>query len=261
MSWFDALILGIIQGLAEFLPISSKTHIALYEYIRHIELKENLTFSVILHAGTVLSTLIIFRREIGEIFKSIFTLKWNDTTRYALKLVLSVIPVAVIAVMYKDMIKELFKGNLFLIVSGSGLLVTAFLLALTNRLKQNTRRLSFLDSIVIGIAQSLAVLPGISRSGATITTGLFLGIKKEEVAKFSFLMVLIPVIGDCILDMKKITSTESSLIVPCIIGFVTSFIVGLITCKSMINLVKRGKLIYFAIYCAIIGAIAIFAGM
>jgi len=258
MNWIEALILGIIQGLTEFLPVSSSGHLELGKHILGVEAAENLTFTVVVHGATVLSTIVVFWKTIVDLFRELFTFKWNDSTKYIAKIFISMIPVLIIGLFFKDQVESLFTGNLFFV--GIMLLVTAALLAFTYYAKERQKEITFKDSLIIGIAQAIAVLPGLSRSGATIATGLYLGNKKELVAKFSFLMVLIPIIGANLKDLLDTNFTfegSSSGSIPLLIGFIAAFITGLLACSWMINIVKRGKLIYFAIYCLIIGSLAI----
>ena len=257
MSWIEALILGLIQGLSEFLPISSSGHLEIGKVILNVESKENLTFTIIVHGATVLSTIIVFWKVIVDIFKGLFEFKWNDSTKYALKIIISIIPVGIVGFFFKDEVEELFTGNLLLV--GSMLILTAILLALTVYSKPKQKEISYLDSLIIGVAQAFAVLPGLSRSGSTIATGLMLGNKKEAVARFSFLMVLVPIIGANIKDLFSTQPVAEASIgtLPLVIGFIAAFVSGLIACKWMINIVKNGKLIYFSLYCLIVGVIAI----
>lgn len=257
MSIIQSIILGIIQGLTEFLPVSSSGHLEIGKVLLGANIKDNLGFTVMLHCATVLSTLVVFRKEIIELFVGFFRFKMNDETSYVIKILISMIPVGLVGYFLKDKIEALFEGNLILV--GSMLLFTALLLALSYYVKhKESRSVGYIDSIVIGIAQAVAVLPGLSRSGSTIATGLLLGNKKSDVAKFSFLMVILPILGMTLLDIKSgaFNSMQGEL-VPVIAGFITAFIVGYIACKWMINLVKQGKLIWFAVYCAIVGCIAI----
>jgi len=257
MNWLEALILGIIQGLTEFLPVSSSGHLELGKHILGVEYTENLTFTVIVHGATVLSTIIVFWKTIVELFKELFKFKWNESTRYIAKIALSMVPVLIVGLFFKDEVEGLFTGNILFV--GIMLLVTAGLLAFTYYAKEREKDISFKDSFIIGIAQALAVIPGISRSGATIATGLYLGNKKEFIAKFSFLMVLVPIIGANVKDLLDLDlSVQNSIsITPLIIGFIAAFVTGLLACTWMIKIVKRGKLIYFAAYCLIVGSIAI----
>jgi len=256
MSWIEALILGIIQGLTEFLPVSSSGHLELGKAILGIEAEESLMFSIAVHGATVLSTIIVFRKEILELFAGLFKFKLNEETHYIAKIIVSMIPVGIVGVSLKDELKALFDGNVILV--GSMLLVTAALLAFTYYAKEREKKITYKNAFVIGIAQALAVLPGISRSGATISTGLLLGNKRPEVAKFSFLMVLLPILGENFLDITSGEMAASSIgTTPLLVGSVAAFITGLLACTWMLRIVKRGKLIWFAVYCAIIGITAI----
>jgi len=256
MSWIEALILGIIQGLTEFLPVSSSGHLELGKAILGIEAEESLMFSIAVHGATVLSTIIVFRKEILELFAGLFKFKLNEETHYIAKIIVSMIPVGIVGVFLKDELKLLFDGNVILV--GSMLLVTAALLAFTYYAKERDKKITYKNAFVIGLAQALAVLPGISRSGATISTGLLLGNKRPEVAKFSFLMVLLPIIGENFLDITSGEMAASSIgTTPLLVGSVAAFITGLLACTWMLRIVKRGKLIWFAVYCAIIGITAI----
>lgn len=257
MGWIEALILGLIQGLTEFLPVSSSGHLEIGKYLLGTELEDNLTFSVVVHGATVLSTMVVFRKDIVDLFKGLFTFEYNPEKKYILKLLISMIPVGIVGIFFKDYVESFFSGNMKFV--GSMLLITSALLIITSFLKNKARRVSYLDGFIMGIAQAFATLPGISRSGATIVTGLLLGIKKEEVAKFSFLMVLIPIIGANVLDLKEIASTGHSSVqlLPLMVGFGAAFFSGVLACKWMIALVKKSKLSYFGIYCLVIGLIAI----
>lgn len=259
MNELQALLLGIIQGLTEFLPVSSSGHLELGHAVLGVKTQNNLLFAVVVHVATVLSTLIVFRKSIFELFKGLFEFKWNESTIYISKLIFSSIPVVILGLFFQEEIEQFFTGNLVLV--GGMLLFTAALLALTQFVKPDTKKITFFKALIIGIAQAAAVLPGISRSGSTIATGLLLGAKKEDMARFSFLMVLIPILGAAFLDITggELNSDENIGWLPLLIGFAAAFISGLLACTWMIKIVKRGKLIYFAIYCAIIGLIAIFA--
>jgi undecaprenyl-diphosphatase len=257
MDWLEALILGIIQGLTEFLPVSSSGHLELGKHILGVEFSENLTFTVVVHGATVLSTIIVFRKTIIELFMELIKFQWNESTKYIAKIALSMLPVVVIGLFFKDEIEGLFTGNIMSV--GIMLLLTAGLLAFTYYAKEREKNITFKDSFIIGIAQAIAVIPGISRSGATIATGLYLGNKKEFVAKFSFLMVLVPIIAANVKDLLDLdlSATGNISLTPLIIGFIAAFITGLLACTWMLKIVKRGKLIYFAAYCFIVGLIAI----
>ncbi len=260
MDWLEALILGIVQGLTEFLPVSSSGHLELGKVILGVEAERSLIFTVVVHGATVLSTICIFYKDLWILLKGLFAFKWNDETKYISKILISMIPVVIVGLLFAEEIESFFTGNVVFV--GSMLIITALLLTFTYFKKSNLRKISFIDSFIIGIAQAVAVLPGISRSGATISTGLMLGNKRELIAKFSFLMVLIPIIAANVKDLLTgEMSSESSIgAVPLLIGFFAAFISGLLACKWMIGIVKKGKLIYFAIYCFIIGLIAIFVG-
>jgi len=257
MEWIEALILGIIQGLTEFLPVSSSGHLELGKAILGIEAQDSLMFTVAVHGATVLSTIIVFRKDIVELIKGFFKFQWNEETKYLTKIAISMIPVGIVGVFFKDELSQLFNGNVAFV--GAMLLVTATLLAFSHFAPSGEKEISFRNSFIIGISQALAVIPGISRSGATISTGLLLGIKSTKIAAFSFLMVLIPIIGENVLDIAGGNMSVSGGIstTSLIVGSVAAFITGLLACTWMLNLVKKGKLIWFAVYCAVIGSIAI----
>ncbi len=263
MSWFEALLLGLVQGLTEFLPVSSSGHLTIGQEILNLNTSsaDNLLFTVTVHAATVLSTIVILWKEIEGLFKgTFFTKAWNDEKVYVSKIFLSMIPVFVIGMFFKDEVEAIFGSGLLIV--GCCLLLTASLLAFAYYAKPRQKEtISWRDAFIIGVGQAIAVLPGLSRSGTTIATGLLLGNKKESVAQFSFLMVLIPILGETflnILDMIEDPSLVGGIgFAPLAVGFLAAFISGCLACKFMINLVKRGKLIYFAIYCAIVGAITI----
>jgi undecaprenyl-diphosphatase len=260
MDWLEALILGIVQGLTEFLPVSSSGHLELGKVILGVEAERSLIFTVVVHGATVLSTIFIFHKDLWILLKGLFAFKWNDETKYISRILISMIPVVIVGLLFAEEIESFFTGNVIFV--GSMLIITALLLSFTYFKKSNLRKISFVDSFIIGIAQAAAVLPGISRSGATISTGLMLGNKRELITKFSFLMVLIPIIAANVKDLftGEMASESSVGAVPLLIGFFAAFISGLLACKWMIGIVKKGKLIYFAIYCFIIGLIAIFVG-
>jgi undecaprenyl-diphosphatase len=257
MNWFEALILGIIQGLTEFLPVSSSGHLELGQVILGTQSAENMTFTIVVHGATVLSTIIVFYKEIGQILNSVFRLRWDENSRYFAMILLSMVPVAFVGLFLDDKVEGLFSGNLLLV--GSMLLVTALLLAFTFFAKKNEREVTFVSALIIGIAQAFAVTPGISRSGTTIATALLLGINKERAARFSFLMVLIPIILANIRTVwEGVPDGQASIgAMPLIVGFLAALLSGLFACRLMIRIVNRGKLIYFALYCFIVGAIAI----
>jgi len=259
MNEIQALVLGLLQGLTEFLPISSSGHLEIGHAILGIHTNNNLLFVVTVHVATVLSTLVVFRKDIWILLADLFAFQWNESTQYIFKLLFSSIPVLILGLFFAKEIEQFFTGNLMLV--GSMLLITASLLAFAHFVKKRNLQITWGKAFIIGIAQALAVMPGISRSGATIATGLLLGTKKDEVARFSFLMVLIPILGAAFLDLMGGDFSQEKTIgtIPLLIGFLAAFLSGLFACSLMIKVVKRGKLIYFAIYCLIIGLIAIFA--
>lgn len=274
MDWIDALILGIVQGLAEYLPISSSGHLEIFRDILNINIAGDdiLEFDVMLHAATVLSTIVVLWKEFYPLCKSFFTIKLDYNFYYVCKILVSCIPVAIVGFCFKDFVESLFGGSL--LVVGVCLCITSLLLTfayffrtrplMLHKSGKNSepRDITWIDAFVIGIAQAIAVLPGLSRSGTTIATGILLGDKKEKVASFSFLMVIIPILGEALLGLKDMLttsgSTEAGVSGLCLaIGFIASFVVGCIACKWMLNLVKKGKLIWFAVYCVIMGIICI----
>ena len=260
MNWFEALILGLIQGLTEYLPVSSSGHLAIGANLVDINGEDNLTFTIMVHVATVLSTLVILWKEIDWILKGLFKFQMNDETKYALNIIISMIPVGIVGVFFKDQVEEIFGSGLLIV--GCMLLVTALLLSFSYFAKPRQREnISPLHAFIIGLGQALAVLPGLSRSGTTIATGLLLGNKKEKMAQFSFLMVIPPILGEALLDVLKAAKGEEAFgdisVLPLVVGFVAAFVSGCLACKWMINIVKKGKLIYFGIYCAIAGAVTI----
>jgi len=260
MTEFQAFLLGLIQGLTEFLPVSSSGHLELGHHFLHVQNHDNLLFTVVVHAATVLSTLVVFRSDVAQLATSALKFRWDEHARYVVLLLLSAVPVAIVGLFFHDEVGKLFNENLLLV--GGCLLVTATLLLFAHfRKKVDGKKIGFADSLLIGLAQAVAVLPGISRSGATIATGLLLQNDRKETARFSFLMVLLPIAGAVMLDLLKSGFRMDNEVgaVPLLIGFVTAFLSGLIACRWMIRLVSRGKLIYFSIYCFIVGVIAIFA--
>lgn len=281
MDTLNALIMGIVQGLAEYLPISSSGHLEIAGKLLGLKLdpEASLEFDVLLHVATVLSTIVVLRREFAPLCVSFFTWRRDSNFYYVMKILVSCIPVAVVGLCFKDFIEGFFDKNL--VVIGTCLLVTAALLSFsyffrTRPLKESIadgghlaykpRDISYLDAFVIGCAQAVAVLPGLSRSGTTIATGILLGDRREQVARFSFLMVIIPILGQALLDVKDYitepaTATASSIgWMPMTVGFLASFLVGCAACKWMLEIVKRGKLIWFAAYCLVVGALCIIFG-
>lgn len=250
--------------MTEYLPVSSSGHLAIGSYLFGLQDSDNLMFTVLVHVATVLSTFVILWSEIDWILKGLFKFKMNDETKYFINILISMIPVGIVGVFFKDYVEEVFGTGLLIV--GIMLLVTAALLTFSYyakpRIKQN---ISWKDALIIGVAQACAVMPGLSRSGSTIATGLLLGNKKESLAQFSFLMVIPPILGEALLDVMKMMKGEdvfgSISTLPLVVGFLAAFISGCIACKWMISIVKRGKLIYFGIYCAIVGVVTIICSL
>lgn len=262
MNEIQALILGLVQGLTEYLPVSSSGHLTIGQALFNVttDEKAQLAFDIVVHVATVMSTLVILWKEVAWLFKGFFKFKDNDETRYIINILVSMIPVGIVGVFFKDYVEDIFGSGLLIV--GCMLLVTALLLTFSYYAKPRQKEnISIKDAFIIGIAQACAVMPGLSRSGSTIATGLLLGNKKELLAKFSFLMVIPPILGEALLDGVKVMKGEnvfgSISTTALAIGFVAAFLSGCFACKWMIDIVKRGKLIYFAIYCAIIGIAAI----
>ncbi len=273
MDWLDALILGIVQGLAEYLPISSSGHLVIFREILGLKLEgeDALQFDVILHAATVLSTIVVLWPMFRDLCKSFFTFKRDDNFWYVIKILVSCIPIAIVGFCFKDLVEGFFTGNLTIV--GICLMATACLLTFahfSDRLMSGRmasarrgRDITFADALTIGVAQAVAVLPGLSRSGTTIATGILIGDRRDKVASFSFLMVIIPILGEALLDLKDIVSPEpgaaqtqvSALCM--VIGFAASFLVGCAACKWMLSLVNKGKLVWFAVYCVIMSVICL----
>ncbi len=261
MSWIEALILGIVQGLTEFLPVSSSGHLIIGKELLGVQVNPDAqtTFEVLVHCATVLSTIFVFRDEIWKLLQGLFKFRMNEETQYIIKICISMIPVLVVGLLFKDQVEAIFGEGVVLV--GFMLLVTAILLTLTHFVKFKQRKeISYMDAFIIGVSQAIAVLPGLSRSGTTISTGLLLGNRKEDVARFSFLMVLVPILGEsflCIIGgdfSPKVSGIPMSAMIA---GFLAAFFSGLFACKIMIAIVKRSKLVYFALYCAIVGAIVL----
>lgn len=259
MNFIEAIILGLLQGLTEFLPVSSSGHLEIGKVILGIDPEASFYFTVAVHGATVLSTILVFRHEIISLISGSLQFRMNEETHYILKIALSMIPVGMTGLMLKKPIEGLFNGDLNFI--GFMLLITASLLAGTHFIKKNGRKISYLDALIIGIAQAFAVVPGISRSGATIATGLINGNSKDEVARFSFLMVLVPVLGANFLEILSYKPTGDAINWGVLVaGFTAAFISGYAACTWMISLVRRSKLVWFSVYCAIVGLISIILG-
>ncbi len=262
MSWWEGLVLGLIQGLTEYLPVSSSGHLTIGAAIFGLQGEENLAFNVVVHVATVLSTIVVLWREIVWLFRDLFKFEWNAGTKYVVNILISMIPIGIVGLFFKDKVEAIFGSGL--LVVGVCLLITAVLLAFAYFAKPRQKtELSMRDAFIIGLSQAVAVLPGLSRSGTTIATGLLLGNSKERLAQFSFLMVIPPILGEALLETIDLLSGSADAVVntvpasALIVGFVAAFVSGCLACKFMIELVKRGKLIYFAIYCALVGAFAL----
>ncbi len=263
MDTLQAFLLGILQGLTEYLPVSSSGHICIASNILGVDAEENLTFTIVVHVATVLSTIVILWKEIWWILKGLFEFKMNDATRYAINILISMIPIGIVGVFFKDTVEEIFGSGILIVAIM--LLVTAALLTFAYFAKPRQKeKIGPVDAFIIGLSQACAVLPGLSRSGTTIATGLLLGNKKENLAQFSFIMVIPPILGEALLDAVKLLgdSTEAmaaSTISPLtlLVGFLAAFVAGCVACKWMVNIVRNGKLIYFAIYCALAGILSL----
>ena len=251
MNWYQALIFGLVQGLTEFLPVSSDGHLEIVKYIFG-GIEESFLFSVAVHGATVLSIIVVFWKEIVQLLQVVFKFRLNEETIYALKIVVSMIPVAVVGFTMKDFVESLFTANMQ--ITGSFLIVTALFLVFGHFVKKRNKEISFGGAFLMGIAQALAVLPGLSRSGSTISTGLVLGYRKEELARFSFLMVIVPIIGANAVELITAEKVAVDVVAfPLIVAFITAFISGYAACRWMISIVNKGKLGWFALYCLILG--------
>ena len=261
MSLIESLILGLIQGLTEFLPVSSSGHIELGKVLFGIEEKDaGLLFTVMLHFATALSTVVVFWKDIAELFSGLFKFKWNEETRYSLFIVLSMIPAGLVGVLWKDDIESLYTGNVALV--SVMLLITGLVLFASDRMKNVTRQIGPMEAIIIGIIQAIAILPGISRSGSTIAGSVLLGVNREKAARFSFLMVLPLIFGAMAMEIKDffdadVSHSAGSINLATVVGFVAAFVSGYWACRWMIALVKRSKLTYFAIYCWTVGLLGL----
>jgi len=267
MDWWQAILLGLVQGLTEFLPVSSSGHLMIFKEILGADAEGFLDFTVTVHFATVLATIVVFWNVIWKLLKGFFQFKYNDETDYVCKILVSLIPVALVGFLLKDQVDALFSGTLRQVAVG--LCITAALLWISDsagkRFKvpvaRDTRNgISYWQAFVVGLAQAFAVVPGISRSGSTISTGLLTGVKRESIAQFSFLMVLAPIIGEQCLDLLKVATGEASFgdgvgILPLALGFVAAFLSGLFACKVMIAIVKKAKLMWFALYCLVVAAL------
>lgn len=266
MDWIEALVLGLLQGLTEYLPVSSSGHLAIGAALFGVEAEENMAFTVAVHVATVLSTLVILWREVEWLFKDVVgycahpSRGMNNGMRYFINIVISMIPVGIVGLFFKDYVEDVFGSGLLIV--GLMLLLTAVLLTFSYYYSSDRKdSISMKDAFIIGLAQACAVMPGLSRSGTTIATGLLLGNRKDKLAQFSFLMVIPPILGEALLNIidmcKNGVEALGVDVLPLLVGFVAAFVSGCLACKWMINIVKKGKLIYFAIYCAIVGIIVV----
>jgi len=251
MEEWQAIILGLVQGLTEFLPVSSSAHLAIGKELLGVESASDLIFEVAVHSATALAIILVFRTQIWDLLKGFFRFEYNSATQYLLKIALSMVPVFVVGVFFKDYVEAVFSS---MTVIGAALLLTGCLLFLSEKLEGKSREITYGNAFIIGISQALAVIPGLSRSGATISTGLLCGVRREEVAQFSFLMVLVPILGEAFLDLVGGEVMTSSVgVMPLALGFASAFISGLFACRVMIALVKKARLGWFALYCALVG--------
>ncbi len=258
MNYIDAIILGIIQGLTEFLPVSSSGHLELAKAILGDQKvpQESLTFTVVLHFATALSTIVIFWREILQIVRGLFQFKKNEEFEFSVKIIVSMIPAVLVGLLFEEQLEEFFTGNVLLV--GFMLLITGLLLLLADKAKNTDKPVSYLNALIIGLSQAIAMLPGISRSGATISTSVLLGVDRTKAARFSFLMVVPLIFGKVAKDFTDgvISFGDENFLVMAV-GFLAAFVSGLLACKWMIALVQKSKLYYFSIYCFVVGTIAI----
>ena len=259
MTIFESIILGAVQGLTEFLPVSSSGHLQIAKALLGVEIEENLAFDVTLHAATVLSTIVILWPEVKRLLLGLFSRHFNEEQAYVLKLILSMIPIGIVGFALKDYLNAMLESPYILSIVGAMLLFTALLLSFAYFARPRVKEdISYRDAFIIGLSQAVAAMPGLSRSGTTIATGLLLGNKKAAVAQFSFLMVLAPILGEMFLNLVKGEVVFSSIgIAPMLAGFISAFVVGCLACKFMLGVVQKGKLIWFAVYCAVAGVVSI----
>ena len=259
MTIFESIILGAVQGLTEFLPVSSSGHLQIAKVLLGVEIEENLAFDVTLHAATVLSTIVILWPEVKRLLVGLFSRHFNAEQAYVLKLVLSMIPIGIVGFALKDYLNAMLESPYILSIVGAMLLLTAVLLSFAYFARPRVKEdISYRDAFIIGLSQAVAAMPGLSRSGTTIATGLLLGNKKTAIAQFSFLMVLAPILGEMFLNLVKGEVVFSSIgVVPMLAGFISAFVVGCLACKFMLGVVQKGKLIWFAVYCAVAGVVSI----
>ena len=261
MNYLESILLGVVQGLTEFLPVSSSGHLQIAKELLGVEIAENLTFDVTLHAATVLSTIVVLREQIWDLLRGLLRFERNSQTEYVGKILLSMIPIGIVGFAFKDQLNAMLSSSVIMLIVGEMLLVTAALLTFAAHAKEREKsELSWRDAWIIGCAQAVAAMPGLSRSGTTIATGLLLGNRRDTIAQFSFLMVLPPILGEALLDViKSAGETASTGISTGVMaaGFVAAFVTGCLACKFMLGIVRRGKLTWFAVYCAVAGVVAI----
>ena len=257
MNLFEAIVLGLIQGLTEFLPVSSSGHLEIGKALFELDKGKNFYFTIAVHGATVLSTIVVFRKELADLIRGVFKFRMNEETGYVLRIFVSMIPLALVGFFLKEEVEGLYNGNMLLI--GLMLLVTSLLLTIGHFASGKGRSISYRDAFIIGLAQAFAAIPGISRSGATIATGMMLGNRKDELARFSFLMVLIPILGANFLEIVSSTDKMTESLSPAVLiaGTLTAFISGYAACRWMINIVRKSKMIWFAVYCLVVGLLAI----
>ena len=257
MNLFEAIVLGLIQGLTEFLPVSSSGHLEIGKALFELDKGKNFYFTIAVHGATVLSTIVVFRKELADLIRGVFKYRMNEETGYVLRIFVSMIPLALVGFFLKEEVEGLYNGNMLLI--GLMLLVTSLLLTIGHFASGKGRSISYRDAFIIGLAQAFAAIPGISRSGATIATGMMLGNRKDELARFSFLMVLIPILGANFLEIVSSTDKMTESLSPAVLiaGTLTAFISGYAACRWMINIVRKSKMIWFAAYCLVVGLLTI----
>lgn len=260
MELLQALILGIIQGITEYLPVSSSGHLEIAEYLYGFEERKDLVFPILVHAATCLSSIIIFWKDIRVILGDLLLFKWNESYEYASKIILSSVPVVILGLLFEKEIEAFFNQNMLLV--GGALIFTGILLLITYWAPDGDKKVGWWQAVIIGISQAIAVTPGISRSGATISTALMMGIDRNKAAKFSFLMVIIPIMGKATLDTKDWLMADAALETgfstpALLVGFIAAFVTGLLACNAMLKIVRTGKLYWFSIYCFVIGTVAI----
>lgn len=259
MSILESFILGLVQGLTEYLPVSSSGHLQIAKELLGVELTDNIAFDVILHFATVLSTIVVLWPAVKSLLGGFFSFRKGPEMTYALKIIVSMIPVGIVGLLLKDDINALLASDYVMVVVGAMLLLTALLLLFAHYAKpRNKQTVSWGDAMIIGASQAVATMPGLSRSGTTIATGLILGNRREVVAEFSFLMVILPIVGESMLDLLSGNLASVGVgVLPLVVGFATAFVSGCLACKFMLSIVNRGRLVWFALYCLVVGLVSI----